>query len=78
MATLTQAPTPAAIADALAVAGMGGDLPRLAQVCRARANHFEGADRERLLKAADALAWTGELLAAQEVDKLTGDGHAGG
>lgn len=78
MATPTQAPTPAAIADALAVAGMGGDLPRLAEVCRARAGHFEGADRERLLEAAEALAWTGRLVAALDAEKPPEDCHAGG
>jgi hypothetical protein len=60
----SMAPTPEAVADALEVAAMGGDLGRLAEVCRARADAFEGDGRQRLLDAAAAMTWAAQLLEA--------------
>jgi hypothetical protein len=57
------APTPEQIADVLEVAAMGGDLDRLAAVCLDQADHYEGVGRQRLLDAAESLAWAGRLLA---------------
>lgn len=73
----TPAPSPAAIADAMKVAELGGDLPRLAAVCRACAADTEGEGRQRLLDAAEALAWTAALVAALDAQE-PGAGHAGG
>jgi hypothetical protein len=60
---MTPTPSPEAVADAMAVAAMGGDLPRLAEVCRARAGGFDEAGRQHLLDAAEAMEWAGRLLA---------------
>lgn len=57
-------PTPEAVADAMEVAKMGGDLPRLAAVCLDRADHHEGVGRQRLLDAAAALTWANQILVA--------------
>lgn len=71
------APSPAAIADALTVAEMGGDLGRLSLCCEDQARHHQGEGRQRLLDAAAAMRWTAQLveaLAAQE----PGADHADG
>lgn len=70
-------PTAEEVADALTVAGMGGDLPRLAEVCLARAGDAEGISRQRLLDAGAALAWTARLIAALDtLEPGAGHGHA--
>jgi hypothetical protein len=65
------APSPEQIADALKVAEMGGDLPRLAEVCRHQAELYQGDGRQRLLDAAEALAWGAKVLAAMETSQQT-------
>lgn len=68
-------PSPEAVADAMAVAAMGGDLPRLAEVCRMRAGGFGEAGRQRLLNAAETMEWAGRLLAILDGERVE-DGHA--
>ena len=55
-------PSPEQIADAMAVAEMGGDLGRLAAVCLHQADLYQGDGRQRLLDSAEALGWTARLL----------------
>jgi hypothetical protein len=70
-------PTPEAVADALAVAEMGGDLDRLAAVCRLQADHYEGDGRQRLLDAAEKLEWGAKVLAAMDGQQIDGETRAG-
>jgi hypothetical protein len=56
-------PTPDQVADALVVATLGGNLGRLAEVCRHVADRHEGIARHRLLDSAEVLGWTAQLLA---------------
>lgn len=55
-------PSPEAVADALEVAKLGGDLPRLAAVCIHQAALHDGEGRQRLLEGAAALRWAERLL----------------
>ncbi len=71
------APSPEQIADALAVVEMGGDPRCLAEVCRARADAFEGAGRQRLLDAAEALDWTAQMLAVLDGPETAARAHGG-
>jgi hypothetical protein len=68
-------PTPSleSVMDALKVAGMGGDLDRLAAVCLDRAGQHEGIGRKRLLAAAESLAWGAKVMAAMRQETA----HAG-
>jgi hypothetical protein len=68
--------TPEAIADALAVAKMGGDVGRLALVCFDAADRHTGIGRQRLLDAAESLAWAGQLL--EILDDQETDGNLRG
>ncbi len=63
-------PTPESVADALNVAAMGGDLSRLALVCRhqAGAGLYDAAGQQRLLESAASLEWGARILA--ELDRL--------
>ena len=63
-------PTPEEVADALMVAELGGDLPRLALVCRhqAAAGLYDAAGRQRLLDSAVSLEWGARILV--ELDRL--------
>lgn len=61
-------PTPEEIADALMVAELGGDLTRLAAVCRHQAGLYDAADRRRLLDCAMGLEWGARVLV--ELDRL--------
>jgi hypothetical protein len=70
------APTPERIADAWGVVEMGGDPVRLAEVCRLRADDFDEAGRERLLAAAEAMAWVAQFLAILDGPRVE-DAHAG-
>ncbi len=72
------APSPEQIADALKVAEMGGDLPRLAAVCLDQAGRYEGEGRQRLLDAGAALTWASQLLDALDGQKTDGEARAGG
>ena len=76
--TSTPAPTPEAVADALTVAEMGGDVGRLALVCEDQARHHQGEGRQRLLAAAASMRWTASLLALLDGPEPDGAGHAGG
>jgi hypothetical protein len=58
------APSPAQIADSLAVVEMGGDPVRLAAVCRHQAELYQGEARQRLLDCAESLLWAAQLLEA--------------
>jgi cobalamin biosynthesis protein CbiD len=69
-------PSLESVMDALKVAGMGGDLDRLAAACLDRADHHEGVGRERLLDAAAALNWANQILAAMRQEAAE-DAHAG-
>jgi hypothetical protein len=62
--------TPEEVADALMVAELGGDLPRLAEVCRhqAGAGLYDAAGQQRLLAGAVSLEWGARILA--ELDRL--------
>jgi hypothetical protein len=66
-------PTPDQVADALMAAGMGADIDRLAIVCRHVADRHEDLGRERLLSAAEALAWAAQLLAVLDGPRIDGD-----
>jgi len=69
-----QPPTPAEIADSLRTHRLGADLRGLARVSLHQAPKFRGTPGEgRLLRAAQALTFTAELL-----DHLADeDGHEG-
>ena len=69
-------PTLESVMDALKVAGMGGDLDRLSQVCLDRAADFDAAGRQRLLDAALAMSWASQILAAVRQETVE-DAHAG-
>lgn len=77
MTTPPSAPSPAAIADAMRVAELGGDVARLALVCEDQAKQHEGIGRQRLLDAAAAMRWTALLMAALDAQE-PGAVHAGG
>jgi hypothetical protein len=68
-------PTPDQVADAIVVATMGGDLGRLAEVCRHVADRHDedSLGRRRLQAAAEALDWAGQLLAVLDGPGIDGD-----
>jgi hypothetical protein len=72
------APSPEQVADVLEVAALGGDLDRLAAVCLDQAGRYEGAGRQRLLDAAEVLAWGAKLVAAMEASPGTETAGAAG
>jgi hypothetical protein len=65
------APDPKAIADVLEVAAMGGDLDRLSTVCLHQAERYQSEAKERLIAAAEALAWGAKVLSALETSQQT-------
>ena len=74
------APSPEEIADALMVAELGGDLPRLALVCRhqAGAGLYDAAGQRRLLDCAVGLEWGARVLVELGRLRATEAARAGG
>jgi hypothetical protein len=64
-------PLPEAIADAMKLVAMIGELRRLAEVSRREADHYEGVHRQRLLSFAECTLQNARLIEALATEEET-------